>query len=210
MGLSAGDAMPTVAADANQPAATTLATAQELAATVPDAPKEAIAPDMALASALLVNAVPAPAGQAPAAVVVAEVPTVFAQSISLATTSATSVVNTFTPAAFTGRGWYVDSSTGDDANAGTIDKPWRSLARAASASFGAGDALLLKCGSAWRESLNVGVNRCTEWVDSDDENAAGLFRQMQPIEGRRIIVAGVMDLRQDPEIIRRRLRGPNA
>jgi hypothetical protein len=30
------------------------------------------------------------------------------------------------------------------------------------------------------------------------------------IEGRRIIVAGVMDLRQDPEIIRRRLRGRNA
>ena len=27
------------------------------------------------------------------------------------------------------------------------------------------------------------------------------------IEGRRIIIAGVMDLRQDPETIRRRLRG---
>ncbi len=30
------------------------------------------------------------------------------------------------------------------------------------------------------------------------------------LEGRRIIVAAVMDLRQDPEIIRRRLRGRNA
>ena len=30
------------------------------------------------------------------------------------------------------------------------------------------------------------------------------------LEGRRIIIAGVMDLRQDPEIIRRRLRGRNA
>ena len=30
------------------------------------------------------------------------------------------------------------------------------------------------------------------------------------IEGRRIIIAAVMDLRQDPEIIRRRLRGRNA
>ena len=30
------------------------------------------------------------------------------------------------------------------------------------------------------------------------------------IEGRRIIVAGVMDLRQDPEATRRRLRGRNA
>ncbi len=29
------------------------------------------------------------------------------------------------------------------------------------------------------------------------------------IEGSRIIVAGVMDLRQDPEAIRRRLRGSN-
>ena len=30
------------------------------------------------------------------------------------------------------------------------------------------------------------------------------------IEGRRIIVAAIMDLRQDPEIIRRRLRGRTA
>lgn len=30
------------------------------------------------------------------------------------------------------------------------------------------------------------------------------------IEGRRIIIAGVTDLRQDPEIIRRRLRGKKA
>jgi len=29
------------------------------------------------------------------------------------------------------------------------------------------------------------------------------------VEGRRIIVTAVMDLRQDPEIIRRRLRGRN-
>ena len=30
------------------------------------------------------------------------------------------------------------------------------------------------------------------------------------LEGRRIIIAGVIDLRQDPEVIRRRLRGRNA
>ena len=30
------------------------------------------------------------------------------------------------------------------------------------------------------------------------------------LEGRRIILAGVMDLRQDPEVIRRRLRERNA
>jgi plasmid stabilization system protein ParE len=30
------------------------------------------------------------------------------------------------------------------------------------------------------------------------------------IEGRRIIVSGVMDLRQDPDVIRRRLRGSSA
>ena len=35
----------------------------------------------------------------------------------------------------------------------------------------------------------------------------GIFYTM---EGRRIIVAGIMDLRQDPETIRRRLRGRNA
>ncbi len=30
------------------------------------------------------------------------------------------------------------------------------------------------------------------------------------LEGRRIVVSGVTDLRQDPEVIRRRLRGRNA
>ena len=30
------------------------------------------------------------------------------------------------------------------------------------------------------------------------------------IESRRIIISGVMDLRQNPETIRKRLRGPNA
>lgn len=30
------------------------------------------------------------------------------------------------------------------------------------------------------------------------------------LEGGRIIVSGVMDLRQDPEAMRRRLRGPSA
>ena len=36
------------------------------------------------------------------------------------------------------------------------------------------------------------------------------FGVFYTVEGRRIIVASVMDLRQDPESIRRRLRGRNA
>ena len=56
---------------------------------------------------------------------------------------------------FSGTGYYVDFYTGNDNNAGTIDAPWRTLAKAASAPLRAGDALLLKCGSVWRESLEI-------------------------------------------------------
>lgn len=62
---------------------------------------------------------------------------------------------TFTPSGFTGRAWYVDSLTGSDSNPGTQDKPWRTLAKASTVSYAPGDALLLKCGSGWREPLTL-------------------------------------------------------
>jgi parallel beta-helix repeat protein len=58
-------------------------------------------------------------------------------------------------ASFQGRGWYVDPDTGDDSGPGTQDHPWRTLQRAASASFARNDALLLRCGKTFRETLDL-------------------------------------------------------
>lgn len=58
-------------------------------------------------------------------------------------------------ATFSGRGWYIDRSAGSDANAGTQASPWRTLAPAAKLVMASGDALLLKCGEVWRESLEL-------------------------------------------------------
>ena len=59
------------------------------------------------------------------------------------------------PTAFLGRGWYVDAAAGKDTNPGTQALPFKSLARASSVVLGRGDAILLRCGSVFRESLTV-------------------------------------------------------
>jgi hypothetical protein len=58
-------------------------------------------------------------------------------------------------ASFQGRGWYVDPDTGDDSGPGTQDRPWRTLQRASSASYALNDALLLRCGKTFRETLDL-------------------------------------------------------
>ncbi len=73
--------------------------------------------------------------------------------LSLETTTASaSIVAT----SFTGKGWYVDVTSGSDMNPGTQAQPWKTLAKASSAVLATGDAILLKCGSTWRESLKIG------------------------------------------------------
>lgn len=54
-----------------------------------------------------------------------------------------------------GTSYYVDIMTGNDLNPGTINAPWKTLAKASAAPLKAGDALLLKCGSVWRDSLEI-------------------------------------------------------
>lgn len=58
-------------------------------------------------------------------------------------------------ASFAGRGWYVDPELGDDSGPGTQARPWRTLQRASAGTYAAGDALLLKCGKTFRESLDL-------------------------------------------------------
>lgn len=58
-------------------------------------------------------------------------------------------------ATYTGAARYINASTGNDANPGTLAMPWRSLAPVVTAKFAAGDALLLNCGQVWRGTLQV-------------------------------------------------------
>ncbi len=60
-------------------------------------------------------------------------------------------------AVFSGKGYYVDAALGSDSNPGTIDKPWKTLAKASSAVLSNGDALLLNCSSTWREKPILGT-----------------------------------------------------
>lgn len=101
---------------------------------------------------------------------------------------------------FSGRGWYVDLQFGNDANPGTIDQPWKTFLPTKTLLLAAGDALLLKCGQVWRDTLlltsanapggNVlvgGYGDCTgdrrpvirasDWVAPTDWSKAGLASQ---------------------------------
>lgn len=60
-----------------------------------------------------------------------------------------------TSATVPGTSYYVDIITGNDNNPGTIDAPWKTLTKASSTPLKSGDALLLKCGSVWRDSLSI-------------------------------------------------------
>jgi len=54
-----------------------------------------------------------------------------------------------------GTTFYVDSTNGNDANAGNSpSSPWKTLTRLASSKFMPGDIILLRRGSVWREQLN--------------------------------------------------------
>ncbi len=52
--------------------------------------------------------------------------------------------------------YYVDSAAGKDTNSGTSTSvPWQTLAKVSSHSYAAGDQILLKSGSTWREQIEV-------------------------------------------------------
>jgi len=52
--------------------------------------------------------------------------------------------------------YYVDSAVGKDTNSGTsTSAPWKTLAKVSSHSYAAGDQILLKRGSSWREQISV-------------------------------------------------------
>jgi hypothetical protein len=49
--------------------------------------------------------------------------------------------------------YYVHSGTGNDANPGTDESPWRTLSKVNGTQFAPGDRILLHSGSTWREQL---------------------------------------------------------
>ncbi|WP_426505604.1 right-handed parallel beta-helix repeat-containing protein [Dactylosporangium sp. McL0621] len=58
------------------------------------------------------------------------------------------------PARAAGTTYYVDAAAGADANSGLDQShPWKTLGKVNSATFGAGDRILLKAGSAWTGQL---------------------------------------------------------
>lgn len=54
-----------------------------------------------------------------------------------------------------GSEWYVDAARGDDFAPGTKRQPWKTLGRLKRVGLSAGDVVRLKCGSVWRESLDM-------------------------------------------------------
>lgn len=133
---------------------------------VPQAPSAAaIDPAADARSASAVTAVSVASAVAPAESSPVDENTLAAASLSSTapdlaseTTSAAGeqpVLGTYTPT-YTGRGYYVNSLTGSDSYPGSVTQPWRTLARAAQAQLNTGDALLLACGSKWRETVEFG------------------------------------------------------
>lgn len=57
------------------------------------------------------------------------------------------------------RVFYVDAASSAPTSQGTLAAPWKTLAEVQSnkANFKGGDAILLKCGSVWREKLQMGA-----------------------------------------------------
>ncbi len=64
---------------------------------------------------------------------------------------------------FTGKWYFVDAGSGDDGNPGTVDRPWKTLARASTATLASGDALLLNCSSTWRERMSLTKAFAPQW-----------------------------------------------
>ena len=59
-------------------------------------------------------------------------------------------------------GFYVDAKLGDDNSPGSVDRPWRTLARAGAVTLQTGQGLFLRCGQVWRERLVLGPNQLTD------------------------------------------------
>lgn len=52
-------------------------------------------------------------------------------------------------------GFFVDGNLGNDAGPGTMAQPWRTLAKLKDARLASGQAIFLRCGQTWRESLTL-------------------------------------------------------
>ncbi len=57
---------------------------------------------------------------------------------------------------FAGTSYYVDATSGDDANLGTsLDQAWQTIAKVNAATFQPADKILFKRGEIWRETLTI-------------------------------------------------------
>jgi parallel beta-helix repeat protein len=56
-------------------------------------------------------------------------------------------------------GFYIDSVLGADSNPGTVERPWRSLARLRNIALQTGHGIYLRCGRVWRESVELNAQQ---------------------------------------------------
>ncbi len=69
-----------------------------------------------------------------------------------------------------GPGYFVDARNGSDGQAGSFTAPWKSLAKLGGIRLQAGEAIYLRCGSVWRESLTL---QASQLVDGSTITAYG-------------------------------------
>lgn len=60
--------------------------------------------------------------------------------------------------------FYVDSASGSDTNSGSQASPWKTLARLSKAGLTTGQAVFLRCGEVWRESLSLGATQFADGI----------------------------------------------
>lgn len=90
-----------------------------------------------------------------------------------------------TAAATVAPGVFVDAINGNDAEAGTHARPWRTLARLASVKLKAGEGIHLRCGGLWREAL---VLTAAQLVDSSTVAGYGA-----DCASRKAVISGADD-----------------
>ena len=59
-------------------------------------------------------------------------------------------------------GFYVDATNGNDADAGSIERPWRTLSRLSGIRLQAAQGIFLRCGSLWRETLTLSSSQLVD------------------------------------------------
>lgn len=85
--------------------------------------------------------------------------------------------------------YYISSSEGNDANAGTADAPWQTLAKANEYDFQPDDIIYLKCGDVWEETFRPhSSGNADVHIPSGKWNDSGFITLTSYGEGERPVI----------------------